>query len=211
MEDYIDRRFRRLDADRRFWEHRYRRALSRTWVLRDRLAHLPITRLDGIEGITSAASALSTMADRAARLRRRADDTRKQLAAFDPERQRQENMDIDGHCRYLDLDGVCGRPTVDGSRWCARHADLWCDHSPDGGHVVGLWRAVWLEHTTDGAFARLTMCSRVSAQQLRETVACSKAVLDAEPYETDDLCTPVEIIRWTTIPDEYEPKKDTSC
>lgn len=44
---------------------------------------------------------------------------------------------------------------------------------------------------------------------LRATVARSKAALQAEPYETDDLCTPADIVRWTTIPDEYdiEPRK----
>lgn len=85
--DYIDRRLRRLHADNLFWEREYRRALSRTWILRDRLAHIPPTMLDGIEGVASAASTLSAVADRAARLRRRAADARNRLAVFDPERQ----------------------------------------------------------------------------------------------------------------------------
>ena len=84
--DYIDRRLRRLHADHLFWERAYRRALSRTWILRDRLAHIPSTVLDGIEGVASAASTLSAVADRAARLRRRAADARNRLAVFDPER-----------------------------------------------------------------------------------------------------------------------------
>ena len=81
--DYIDRRLRRLHADNLFWEREYRRALSRTWILRDRLAHIPPTVLDGIEGVASAASTLSAVADRAARLRRRATDARNRLAVFD--------------------------------------------------------------------------------------------------------------------------------
>ena len=128
---------------------------------------------------------------------------------FDPERQRQANLDVDGRCRYLELDGArCGSPTVEGSRWCARHVNLWCDYDPDGGHAVGLWREIWLD-TLDGATACLTVCGRVSAPMLRATVARSKAALQAEPYETGDLCTPADIVRWTTIPDEYdiEPKK----
>lgn len=94
-------------------------------------------------------------------------------------------------------------------RWCARHVNLWCDYDPDGGHAVGLWRDIWLD-TLDGAFARLTMCHQVSAPMLRATVARSKAALQAGPYETDDLCTPADIVRWTTIPDEYdiEPRKN---
>lgn len=160
--DYIDRRLRRLHADNLFWEREYRRALSRTWILRDRLAHIPPTMLDGIEGVASAASTLSAVADRAARLRRRAADARNRLAVFDPERQRQANLDVDGRCRYLEPDGArCGSPTVEGSRWCARHVNLWCDYDPDGGHAVGLWRDIWLD-TLDGAFARLTMCHQVS-------------------------------------------------
>lgn len=208
--DYIDRRLRRLHADNLFWEREYRRALSRTWILRDRLAHIPPTMLDGIEGVASSASTLSAVADRAARLRRRATDARNRLAVFDPERQRQANLDVDGRCRYLEPDGArCGSPTREGSRWCARHVNLWCDYDPDGGHAVGLWREIWLD-TLDGAFARLTMCHQVSAPMLRATVARSKAALQAEPYETDDLCTPADIVRWTTIPDEYdiEPKKN---
>lgn len=51
---------------------------------------------------------------------------------------------------------------------------------------------------------------RLVSDWLRATVARSKAALQAEPYETDDLCTPADIVRWTTIPDEYdiEPKKN---
>lgn len=84
--DYIDRRLRRLHADHLFLERAYRRALSRAWILRDRLAHIPPTVLDGIEGVASSASTLSAVAGRAARLRPRAADARNRLAVFDPER-----------------------------------------------------------------------------------------------------------------------------
>lgn len=44
---------------------------------------------------------------------------------------------MDGSCRFLTETGRCDRPTTDGSRWCAAHADLW---AKDGAHAAGLWR-----------------------------------------------------------------------
>lgn len=37
------------------------------------------------------------------------------------------NRDIDGRCRMLTPDGsLCLRPTVEGTRWCEAHIDMWC-------------------------------------------------------------------------------------
>ena len=63
--DYIERRTKRLETDYRHCLRDYKRALSRTWILRDRLANLPLAVLDGTGGITSLSSNLSAVAERA--------------------------------------------------------------------------------------------------------------------------------------------------
>lgn len=200
--DYIERRAKRLETDYRWCLRDYKRALSRTWILRDRLARLPLAALDGERGISSLASSLSAVAERAAWLRRRTSEAQGRLRVFDPDMQRRSNRDVDGRCLMLDADGTrCGEPAVDGSRWCARHANLWDDHDPWGNHIVGYWRGVGIEHTATGAYARLTPPMPVGADRLRETIARSRAALKAEPYETDGLCAPADIERWTTPPE----------
>lgn len=209
MMDYIERRRRRLENDHRRWLRDYKRALSRTWILRDRLAHLPLAALEGERGISSLASTLSAVAERAAWLRRRTCKAQGRLKVFDPDSQRRSNADVDGHCRFLNKDGIhCGHPTVDGSRWCARHVNLWDDHDPWGGHVVGWWREVRLEHTATGTYARLTPPMPVSRNTLVDTIVGSRWHLSGDLYETDDLCTREDIERWTTVPGEYDPETE---
>lgn len=131
--DYIERRAKRLEADYRHCLRDYKRALSRTWILRERLGRLPLAVLDGTGGITSLSSNLSAVAERAGWLRRRTSEAQGRLKVFDPDEQRRWNKDVDGHCRMLMPDGThCGKPTVDGSRWCAGHVDMWDDCDPWG-------------------------------------------------------------------------------
>lgn len=51
--------------------------------------------------------------------------------------ERAAGADVDGRCRFLAETGRCGRPTTDGSRWCAAHVDLW---ARGAAHAAGLWR-----------------------------------------------------------------------
>lgn len=38
-----------------------------------------------------------------------------------------ENRDVDGTCRWDEGYGqVCGAPTVEGTRWCREHVNVWC-------------------------------------------------------------------------------------
>lgn len=131
--DYIERRVKRLEADYRHCLRDYKRALSRTWILRERLGRLPLAALDGADGISSLSSNLSAVAERAGWLRRRTSEAQGRLKVFDPDEQRRWNTDVDGHCRMLMPDGTrCGKPTVEGSRWCAGHVDLWDECDPWG-------------------------------------------------------------------------------
>lgn len=207
--DYIERRAKRLEIDYRHCLRDCKRALSRTWILRERLGHLPLAALDGADGISSLSSNLSAVAERAGWLRRRTSEAQGRLKVFDPDEQRKRNADVNGHCRMLMPDGTyCGKPTVEGSRWCAGHADLWDDFDPWGDHVVGWWRGIHVECTLDGVYVRLSRPEPVCADRLRGTIAESKETLDKEsPYGTDDLCTREDIARWTTMPDEYVEKR----
>ena len=60
--DYIERRAKRLEADYRHYLRDYKRALSRTWILRDRLANLPLAVLGGISSLSSNLSAVAERA-----------------------------------------------------------------------------------------------------------------------------------------------------
>lgn len=63
--DYIERRAKWLEADCRHCLRDCKRALSRTWILRERLGCLPLAALDGADGISSLSSNLSAVAERA--------------------------------------------------------------------------------------------------------------------------------------------------
>lgn len=207
--DYIERRAKRLETDYRHCLRDYKRALSRTWILRERLANLPLAVLDGTGGVASQASNLSAAANHAGWLRRRTSEAHGRLKVFDPDEQRRWNKDVDRHCRMLMPDGTrCGKPTVDGSRWCAGHADMWDDRDPWGGHVVGWWRGIHIEYTLDGAYARLSRPLPVGLNMLVDTIVGSRRHLGGDSYETDDLCTREDIERWTTVPGEYDPETE---
>lgn len=130
--DYIDRRRARLERRLLHAERSWRRKASRAWILRERLACMPF---DDLEAVASLAQGLDADAEAAAAWGRRAARCEKELAGLDAESA--ANRNVDGSCRFLAETGQCGRPTVDGSRWCASHADLW---AKDGAHAVGLWR-----------------------------------------------------------------------
>lgn len=202
--DYIERRTKRLETDYRHCLRDYKRALSRTWILRERLGRLPLAALDGADGISSLSSNLSAVAERAGWLRRRTSETHGRLKVFDPDEQRRWNKDVDGHCRMLMPDGThCGKPTVDGSRWCAGHVDMWDDCDPWGNHIIGMWREVRFAYTATGMLVRLTAPTPVGLDTLRETIARSRGKLERETYGFDRKCTRKDVERWLTVPAEY--------
>ena len=208
--DYIERRAKRLEADYRHCLRDYKRALSRTWILRERLGRLPLAALDGADGISSLSSDLSAVAERAGWLRRRTSEAQGRLKVFDPNEQRRWNKDVDGHCRMLMPDGPrCGKPTVEGSRWCAGHVDLWDECDPWGHHVIGWWRGIHIQYTLDGAYARLSRPLPVGLNMLVDTIVGSRWYLSGDSYETDDLCTREDIARWLTVPAEYTPEGES--
>ena len=129
---------------------------------------------------------------------------------FDPDEQRRWNKDVDGHCRMLMPDGTrCGKPTVEGSRWCAGHVDLWDECDPWGHHVIGWWRGIHIQYTLDGAYARLSRPLPVGLNMLVDTIVGSRWYLSGDSYETDDLCTREDIARWLTVPAEYTPEGES--
>lgn len=167
------------------------------FVLRDRLDGIDPT---DVEAFSQAANTLGALANDATSLKRDVDKARRRLASFDVDAQRQANADVDGSCRYLTIDGGrCGRPTVEGSRWCSRHVGLWSDNMAE--HVIGEWRGLYVEHGPDGDFVRGTHVLRVGGSELRVTVDESRGEL-AQGYEIDDLCPSAEIERWTTLPED---------
>lgn len=202
--DYIERRAKRLEVDYRHCLRDYKRALSRTWILRERLGRLPLAALDGADGISSLSSNLSAVAERAGWLRRRTSEAQGRLKVFDPDERRRWNTDVDGTCRHLNADGThCGKPTVDGSRWCAGHVDMWDDCDPWGNHIIGMWREIRFAYTATGMLVRLTAPTPVGLDALRETIARSRGKLERETYGFDRKCTRKDVERWLTVPAEY--------
>lgn len=47
------------------------------------------------------------------------------LDSEDERRYREQNKDIDGTCQWNYSASGCGKPTVEGTRWCADHIDEW--------------------------------------------------------------------------------------
>lgn len=195
--DYIERERHRLEIDLHVLTRRWHGTLSRMFVLRDRLDGIDPT---DVEAFSQAANTLGAFANDATSLKRDADKARRRLVSFDVDAQRQANADVDGSCRYLTIDGGrCGRPTVEGSRWCGRHVGLWSGNMAE--HVIGKWRGLYVEHGPDGDFARGTHVLRVGVSEFRVTVDESRGEL-AQGYEIDDLCPSAEIERWTTLPED---------
>lgn len=194
--DYIERERRRLEIDLHVLTRRWHGTLSRMFVLRGRLDGIDPT---DVEAFSRTANALGAFANDVTSLKRDVDKAKRRLASFDVDAQRRANADVDGSCRYLTINGGhCGRPTVEGSRWCGRHIGLWSDNMAE--HIIGEWRALYVEHGPDGDFARSTHVLRVGVSELRATVDESRREL-AQGYETDDLCPSAEIECWTTLPE----------
>ena len=116
--DYIDRKRRGLERDAAYWTRQYHRTLSRLYVERERLAATPMTDPHAIRDL---AGRVREHADLAVRLRRRRAEANLRLLAFDPDAQRRANKDVDGACRYLNLDGTrcgaCARATWTDGGW----------------------------------------------------------------------------------------------
>lgn len=93
--------------------------------------------------------------------------------------------------------------TVEGSRWCAGHVDLWDECDPWGDHVVGWWREVRFAYTATGMLVRLTAPTPVGLDTLRETIARSRGKLERETYGFDRKCPRKDVERWLTVPAEY--------
>lgn len=195
--DYIERERHRLEIDLHVLTRRWHGTLSRMFVLRDRLDGIDPT---DVEAFSQAANTLGAFANDATSLKRDADKARRRLVSFDVDAQRQANADVDGSCRYLTIDGGrCGRPTVEGSRWCGRHVGLWSGNMAE--HVIGKWRGLYVEHGPDGGYARDTHVLQMGVSEFRVTVDESRGEL-AQGYEIDDLCPSAEIERWTTLPED---------
>ena len=194
---YIERERRRLAIALSALTRRWHGTLSRMFVLRGRLDGIDPT---DAEAFSRTANTLGAFANDATSLKRDVDKAKRRLASFDVDAQRRANADVDGSCRYLTIDGGrCGRPTVEGSRWCGRHVGLWSDNMAE--HIIGEWRALYVEHGPDGDFARSTHVLRVGVSELHATVNESRREL-AQGYETDDQCPSAEIERWTTPPED---------
>lgn len=147
---------------------------------------------------------LRNASDEALRLRSLTAIRKAALGSFDAEAQREANWDVDGTCRYLDGHGIrCGRPTVEGSRWCRAHVDRWLARDwGDGfcGHEVGVWRFLCLDQDASGkAHAVKGALMPVDGALLRAMVEASRENLST-PHLNDRDCTVEEERLWTTLP-----------
>lgn len=138
--------------------------------------------------IASLAGGLEADAESAAAWRRRAVRCGKELAGLDAERA--ANADVDDRCRFLAETGHCGRPTTDGSRWCAAHADLW---TKDGAHATGLWRSPEVLY---GDVVDFRPPMPVSADEMRQWAKSTADLLRLGFGALDEK----EARRWSTPP-----------
>lgn len=154
-----------------------------------------------LDGLKAAAEKLAEDAAEYEAVKSRRDSTARSMHILDSEdeqRYREQNKDIDGTCQWNYSASGCGKPTVEGTRWCGRHVGLWSDNMAE--HIIGEWRALYVEHGPDGDFARSTHVLQVGVSELRATVDESRRELE-QGYETDDLCPSAEIECWTTLPE----------
>lgn len=83
------------------------------------------TSLDGLKA--AAEKLVADVAEYEAAKSRR-DSTARSIYILDSEdeqRYREQNKDIDGTCQWNYSASSCGKPTVEGTRWCADHIDEW--------------------------------------------------------------------------------------
>lgn len=134
------------------------------------------------------AGGLEANAESAAAWRRRAVRCGKELAGLDAERA--ANADVDGRRRFLAETGRCGRPTTDGSRWCAAHVDLW---ARGAAHAVGLWRSPEVLY---GDVVDFRPPMPVSADEMRQWAKSTADLLRLGFGALDEK----EARRWSTPP-----------
>lgn len=188
--DYIDRRRAALSHRLDLMDRQCRHRLSRAWVLRDRLSR---ASFDDPHRISELARAVEDNAGNAAVLAGLEDRVRAMLKAVDAERA--AGRDVDGSCRFLTARGRCGRPTVEGSRWCADHVDEW---AADGAHAAGLWRRLQLVRMRDVIV--VTRPEPMSADGIRKAARGAAELLESGfPFASD--WTDEEASRWATEPD----------
>ena len=201
MTDYVDRMRARLEKDLAAEVRRYHHALGRVRRFRGRLMAVPLTRPDAMRPI---AVMLSRAVEDAVRLRSDVAARRRALSAFDAAAQREANRDVDGSRRYLDgHGGRCGRPTVEGSRWCRAHVDRWLARDwgdGDCGHVVGVRRLLCLDWDDFGhAHAVRGALMPVDARLLHAVTEASREAMSI-PHLNDERCTKEEEGLWTSEP-----------
>ena len=97
---------------------------------------------------------------------------------------------MDGRCRFLTETGRCGRPTTDGSRWCAAHVDLW---ARGAAHAVGLWR---FPEVLYGDVVDFRPPMPVSADEMRQWAKSTADLLRLGFGALDEK----EARRWSTPP-----------
>lgn len=81
-----------------------------------------------LDGLKAAAEKLAEDAAEYEAVKSRRDSTARSIHILDSEdeqRYREQNKDIDGTCQWNYSASGCGKPTVEGTRWCADHIDRW--------------------------------------------------------------------------------------
>lgn len=81
-----------------------------------------------LDGLKAAAEKLAEDAAEYEAVKSRRDSTARSIHILDSEdeqRYREQNKDIDGTCQWNYSASACGKPTVEGTRWCADHIDEW--------------------------------------------------------------------------------------
>lgn len=81
-----------------------------------------------LDGLRAAAEKLAEDATEYEAVKSRRDSTARSMHILDSEdeqRYREQNKDIDGTCQWNYSASGCGKPTVEGTRWCADHIDEW--------------------------------------------------------------------------------------
>lgn len=142
---------------------------------------------------------------------------------FDPNVQREANKDVGLGCRFRGLDdSFCGKPTVEGTCWCADHINLW---SENGEHAVLYWRRLYFPYKrTPLNLSQPVPMSRADAcKAAKESYILIRYRLEDEGQPLDscdnlysyikyanrygllhEFCTEEDIRRWCTPPVEED-------